>query len=252
MAQPTPSGPGARWASALDLARRTPQDVSVADLADEARYSPFHFTRLFTQRTGIGPGQYLIAQRIDAAKRLLLTEDLPVIDVATAVGFESVSSFSRRFKQTVGVTPGALRQLADRVADHPPQPFALLPPSPDVVRVHLDVPEEACRRGDPSLWVGWYPVPAPIGLPRGGILARSMPSVDLPLSPGAPFLLAFAVRAEADVLDQLTPTAPLVAAHPDPLTASAEVTLTLRVADSTGVPMLSALPSLCRSVGEPG
>lgn len=154
MAQPTSAGVDARWASALELARSAPQELSVADLADLVGYSPFHFTRLFTQRTGIGPGQYLIAQRIDAAKRLLLTEDLPVIDVATAVGFDSVSSFSRRFKHTVGVAPGALRQLADRVADHPPQPFALLPPSPDVVRVHLDVPEEACRRGVPSLWVG--------------------------------------------------------------------------------------------------
>lgn len=249
MAQPTPAGPDTRWASALELARSTPQEVSVADLADEAGYSPFHFTRLFTQRTGIGPGQYLIAHRIGTAKRLLLTEDLPVIDVATAVGFDSVSSFSRRFKQTVGVAPGALRQLADRVADHPPQPFALLPPSPEVVRVHLDVPEEACRRGDPSLWVGWYPQPAPIGLPRGGILARSVPSVDLPLSPGAPFLLGFAVRAEADVLDQLTPSAPLVAAHPEPLAASGTVTLRFRPAEPTGVPMLSALPSLCRSVG---
>lgn len=242
----TPAPADARWSSALELARKAPPGLAVADLADEAGYSPFHFTRLFTRRTGIGPGQYLIAHRVDTARRLLLADDDPVVDVATAVGFDSLSSFSRRFRETVGVTPGALRQLADRVADHPPRPFALLRPGPGTIRIHLDLPPGIGRRGDPSVWVGWYPRPAPIGLPRSGVLCRGVPTVDLPLCPDAPFLLAFAVPAEADVTDQLIPSRPVVAAHPEPLTTPTEVRLHFDAAGPTGVPMLSALPSLCR------
>ncbi|MGP9538842.1 helix-turn-helix transcriptional regulator [Brachybacterium sp. AOP43-C2-M15] len=236
-----------RFSSVLQRAQDQRATLSVADLAEHAGYSPFHFTRIFTARLGIGPGQYLTALRIDSAKRMLLAADDPVIDVASAVGFDSLSSFSRRFRSTVGVAPGQLRRLADRISDRPPRPFALLRPSPLGVRVHLELPESAQTRGDPSVWVGWYPNPAPIGLPRSGMLVSGVPHVDLPLCEGAPFLLGFAVPAHADPLDMLVPEAPLVAVHPEPLTIAGEVTLAF--ADARGAfrpPLLSALPSLCR------
>ncbi|MDN5899915.1 MAG: helix-turn-helix transcriptional regulator, partial [Brachybacterium sp.] len=217
----------------------------VADLAAHAGYSPFHFTRIFSARLGIGPGQYLTALRIDAAKRMLLENDEAVIDVASAVGFDSLSSFSRRFRSTVGVAPGQLRRLADRISDRPPRPFALLRPHPQWIRVHLSLPDAAQLRGDASVWVGWYPRPAPIGLPLSGVLVSGVPHLDLPLCAGAPFLLGFLVPAHADPLDMLVPEQPVVAVHPTPLTATAEVTLEF-TADGSAVrpPLLSALPSL--------
>ncbi|MFQ6485264.1 helix-turn-helix transcriptional regulator [Brachybacterium epidermidis] len=103
--QPGATGPldGPALASVLELARSAAPTLTATDLADQAGYSPFHFSRLFTARLGIGPGQYLTALRIDAAKRLLLSDSDPVVDVATAVGFDFLSSFSRRFRETVGV-----------------------------------------------------------------------------------------------------------------------------------------------------
>lgn len=237
-----------RLASVLGLAQEQSATLQVADLAEQAGYSPFHFSRLFSGHVGIGPGAYLIALRIDTAKRMLLEGSDPVIDVASAVGFDSLSSFSRRFRSTVGVAPGQLRRLADRISDRPPRPFALLRPHPSGVRVHLDLPEGLDRRGDASVWVGWYPHPAPIGLPRSGALISGVPSVDLPLCEGSPYLLGFAVPAHADPLDQLVPGEPLVAVHPAPLTAAGEVTLRFAAEAARGsVPLLSALPSLCRS-----
>ena len=236
-----------RLASVLELARTQQATLSVADLAEHAGYSPFHFTRIFSARLGIGPGQYLTALRIDAAKRMLLAQDDPVIDVACAVGFDSLSSFSRRFRSTVGVAPGQLRRLADRVADRPPRPFALLRPNPLGIRVHLSLPASAQVRGDASVWVGWYPQPAPFGLPRSGALVSGAPHIDLPLCEGAPFLLGFLVPAHADPLDMLVPEQPLVAVHPAPLTAPGEVTLELTAdGPSDRPPLLSALPVLCR------
>lgn len=235
-------------ASVVGLARTQASSLQVSDLADHAGYSPFHFSRMFSAKLGIGPGQYLIALRIARAKELLLADDHPVIDVACEVGFDSVSSFSRRFRSTVGVAPGRLRQLADTVADRPPRPFALLRPHPHGVRAVLELPEGADRGGDPAVWVGWYPQPAPIGLPSSGLLVSGVRSVDLPLCEGAPFLLGYAVPPSADPQDMLAPHAPMVAAHPRPLTGPAEVTLHFGTSILGGaMPMLSALPSLCRA-----
>ena len=236
-----------RFSSVLRLAHENAATLDVADLAEHAGYSPFHFTRIFGARMGIGPGQHLIALRIDAAKRMLLAGDDAVIDVAAAVGFDSLSSFSRRFRSTVGVTPGQLRRLAHHIGDRPPRPFTLLRPHPQRLRVHLSLPEAAQRRGDASVWVGWYPQPAPIGLPLSGVLVSGVPSVDLPVCEGAPFLLGFVVPAHADPLDMLVPERPLVAVHAAPLTGPGEVTLEFSAGGpATRPPLLSALPSLCR------
>lgn len=238
-----------------DLVETRPRDLSVCDLADHAGYSPYHFSRRFTARAGIGPGQYLIALRIDAAKRMLLAEEsAAVIDVAAEVGFDSLSSFSRRFRSTVGIPPAALRRLAHRVADRAPRPFALLPgeDGDDAgaragVQVELRLPADDSPSGDPSVWIGWYRCPAPIGLPVAGILVSGRRSVTLPLVPGAPWLLGFATRAGADPLEQLVPCAPMVAVHPGPITTTSPVTLDFVVGSETGIPLLSALPALCRS-----
>ncbi|MFC7465465.1 helix-turn-helix transcriptional regulator [Brachybacterium sp. GCM10030252] len=247
MSQTTERQTSAPWDSVLALARREAATLKVADLADEAGYSPFHFARRFSAHVGIGPGQYLIAMRIDAAKRMLLGAEHPVIDVAAAVGFDSLSSFSRRFRQTVGVPPAELRRLAERISDHPPRPFSLTAPDERTVRIHLEVPEELSRRGDASIWVGWYAHPAPIGLPRSGALTTGEQFIDLPLCDSAPFLLGFAVTPDADPRAHLTPSTPVVAAHPHPITAAGEVTLRFRAQeDAGGIPLLSALPSLCR------
>lgn len=249
-------------APALDAVARLAREqfhtgLTVTDLADHAGYSPFHFSRLFTQAARIPPGQFLTALRVDAAKRALLGGDDAVIDIATAVGFDSLSSFSRRFRATVGVPPGELRRLADRIADAPARPFRLAPPGGPSLRIVLDVPEPLRPRGTLTVWVGWYRQPAPVGLPAAGALVEYGDDVSLPLCPGAPWLLGFAVPADADPRDQLTPAQPLVAVHPAPVeapppsampsaSASPTITLGFAAAGPTAVPLLTALPSLCR------
>ena len=77
------------------------------------------------------------------------------------------------------------------------------------------------------------------------MLVTGVDHVVLPLCAGAPFLLAFAVPPHADPLDLLAPRAPMVAAHPAPLTGPGEVTLRFGTSAAGGsVPMLSALPAL--------
>jgi AraC-like DNA-binding protein len=222
------------------------EGLSALDAADHAGYSPYHFNRLFSASMPVSPGQYLSALRIDAAKRLLLADAGPVIDIATEVGFDSLSSFSRRFRVMVGTSPGAFRRLADTVAETTIRPFRLGDPRQAAVTVRPRLPARS-RPGPPAaLWIGWFPRPAPIGLPAGGVLTTSNDQVMLPLSPGNPWLLSFAVPDHAEVADQLVPMCPLVARHRWPIVAATTVDLDYTYASEVDLPLLTALPSLVR------
>ncbi|MBE9102171.1 AraC family transcriptional regulator [Vacuolonema iberomarrocanum] len=86
------------------------QSIKLADLAEVAGMSPFHFSRLFKQSMGISPHQYLLQQRVEQAKQLLKTSKLAIADVALQCGFSSQSHFSKHFRSATGMTPGAYRK----------------------------------------------------------------------------------------------------------------------------------------------
>ncbi len=79
-------------------------NIDLNNIADEACFSKFHFTRLFKKVYCKTPHQYLIKVRIEKTMQLLRAER-PVSDTCYAVGFESLSSFSGLFKRIVGITP---------------------------------------------------------------------------------------------------------------------------------------------------
>src|ERR1700682_5399788 len=80
------------------------ENIDLGNIADEAYFSKFHFIRKFKNIYRKTPHQYLIFVRIDRAMELLKT-GIPVSEVCYAVGFESLSSFSRLFKRVIGITP---------------------------------------------------------------------------------------------------------------------------------------------------
>lgn len=84
-------------------------EVSLDALAAEAAMSPFHFSRAFKAAIGVSPLQYVIQERLERAKLLLRTTQLPVAEVAHRVGYEDVSRFGRRFKRRFSATPGSVR-----------------------------------------------------------------------------------------------------------------------------------------------
>lgn len=93
------------------IERRFAAPVTLGDMAAAVGLSPFHFARQFKAATGLPPYRYVVAQRIDEAKRLLRRTDWPVVRVGSAVGYESASHFSTLFKRETGVTPGQYRAL---------------------------------------------------------------------------------------------------------------------------------------------
>lgn len=84
-------------------------DLSLATLAAVAGLSASHFARRFKAALGEAPHRYVLARRVNGAKRLLLESDLPLAEIAAETGFSSQAHLTGIFGRTVGMTPGAYR-----------------------------------------------------------------------------------------------------------------------------------------------
>jgi AraC family transcriptional regulator len=83
---------------------------TLRELALEAGVSPFHFVRIFKQKTGLTPHQYVMSRRVARAQRLLEDGELPIATIAAETGFASQSHLTELFRREVGVTPRAYRE----------------------------------------------------------------------------------------------------------------------------------------------
>ena len=92
------------------LDTRYAEDLSLDTLADEVAMSKFHLVRLFKGSTGVSPYQYLLRKRLEQGQRLLLAGDLPIAQVALAVGFSDQSAFASHYKKHFGHTPREARR----------------------------------------------------------------------------------------------------------------------------------------------
>jgi AraC family transcriptional activator FtrA len=84
--------------------------ITVTDLARRARLSPRTLARRFTEQVGTSPGQWILAKRLDAARELLESTDLPVETVAARVGLSSAVNLRHHFHARLATTPAAYRR----------------------------------------------------------------------------------------------------------------------------------------------
>jgi len=87
------------------------RDLSLAEIGEAARLSPFHLTRVFKKAMGTSPHQYLVQVRVNSARALLTSGAgrQSLAEVAAAVGFADQSHLTRQFKRVFGVTPKQVR-----------------------------------------------------------------------------------------------------------------------------------------------
>jgi AraC family transcriptional activator of mtrCDE len=87
---------------------------SVPVTARQAGFSPSVFSRDFAKAVGVPFSDFVLAERLAKAKRLLLEGSLPLAQVGEACGFHSPKHFQGLFKRRVGQTPGQFRTMASK------------------------------------------------------------------------------------------------------------------------------------------
>ena len=96
----------------IDLVRsRISEDISLADMAAVTGLSITHFSHMFKKSVGKSPHQYVLQQRVQYAKELLVSLDLRMIDIAVASGFKTQQHFARIFRKICGLNPTEYRRL---------------------------------------------------------------------------------------------------------------------------------------------
>lgn len=88
-------------------------EITLDSLAEIACVSKTHLAHLFRTKMGTSPLRFLHQVRIETAKRLLGTSQMPVHQVASQVGFADPLYFSRAFRLATGQSPRAYRQQSN-------------------------------------------------------------------------------------------------------------------------------------------
>jgi AraC-like DNA-binding protein len=220
--------------------------LTIDDLARSAMFSKFHFSRVFQRVTGVSPGRFLSAMRIEEAKRLLLSTSITVADIGHRVGYNSVGTFSSRFSGSVGVSPITYRQLGGVAPRIPVDHRQVADGAPTTtLRGHVYGPPVG-RLG--HVFVAMFPSRVPEGAPvRYAMLNGPGPYQLQHVPVGTWYLTAHAVAAVDDT------EVPHVSCY-GPFTTGADIAarladLQLRPTRSMDPPLLLALPDL-RAVAE--
>ncbi len=81
------------------------ENITLEELAEAINISPIYLHRLFNKVMGQSPYHYLLGKKMNLAKRLLLTTDKSLAEIAYEAGFSSQSYFGAVFRKEEGVTP---------------------------------------------------------------------------------------------------------------------------------------------------
>jgi AraC family transcriptional regulator len=86
------------------------EPIRLADLAATAGLTRMHFAAQFRAATGLRPHEYLLRRRVERAQ-VLLSRNVPTVNVALEVGFQSQAHFTAVFKRFVGRPPRTWSRL---------------------------------------------------------------------------------------------------------------------------------------------
>jgi len=236
---------GARAVERVIARMRRVEDgpLSLEEMAGMAHLSPFHFSRLFKQVTGVPPGTFMAALRLERAKRLLLTTELDVAEVCYEVGYESPGTFATRFSRLVGVSPGQMRRLPEMLEGATGRlRVPALPPAPGGVafRVGGELPAGALA------FAGLFPAAIPQGRPVACTLIGGPGEHHIPPAPdGLYHLMVAALPLHTSPLEMLLPGPELRVGHAPVAvrrgSSASPADIALRPTRPTDPPLLLAL-----------
>ncbi len=85
------------------------EPLSLTQLADQAKISPFHFVRVFKESCGVTPHRHLVRIRMEASASMLANTDLPVAEIAFACGYQNAAHFAAAFQKHFSKSPSMCR-----------------------------------------------------------------------------------------------------------------------------------------------
>lgn len=146
--------------------------LTLVEIAEEAGVSPFHFSRQFTARFGVGPMSYLRALRLAHAAHRLNERPRPnLAHLAFDCGFDSQEGFTRAFASVYGAPPGRFfrnqqqSQEPDLMSQPPVRSVRLTGGEAPVLRPTLRIAgvsrafAEANKHEIPRLWAALFATP---------------------------------------------------------------------------------------------
>lgn len=92
------------------LAERLADDLSLDDIARHAGLSKYHFVRRYGELAGRTPAEELRRLRLEHARHLILTTNLPLKAIPPLAGLRDQHHMTRLFRRHLGMTPGQLRR----------------------------------------------------------------------------------------------------------------------------------------------
>lgn len=101
----------------LYVSQHLDRQLTIKELADELGYSVSYLRAIFRDRLGFSLGKFIRMSRLSKAAELLENKKLSITDVAEQSGFESLTAFSRAFKQAYGISPKAYSKVVGNRID---------------------------------------------------------------------------------------------------------------------------------------
>lgn len=98
------------YASCLYIQENCTENLSLEEVAKQAGFSPFYFSRIFKNATSYPFTEYLNLQRVKYAQTLLAESEFSITEICYQSGFKSSSTFNRVFRQHRGIAPTEYRK----------------------------------------------------------------------------------------------------------------------------------------------
>ncbi|WP_404456598.1 helix-turn-helix domain-containing protein [Oceanobacillus kapialis] len=231
--------------------------LSLQHLAEYARYSPYHFSRIFKQKTGLSPHHYVSSLKLQRAKDLLLRTELTVRDIGMEIGQQSLGTFTTRFTEKVGISPSQFRKSPLHI-NHYLKSLKTHSNSAQQskVAIHSNKVEGVIKAEIPFqgvILVGLFTKPIPAGLPQYGTILTALGDYIFPhVRPRTYYLMATAVTWEMRTNEILVPNQTLRAKVDTPIIVHPKIetptqNLTLRRPRLDDPPILISLPLLMKN-----
>jgi AraC family transcriptional regulator len=98
--------------AAFELDTHFSRPLSVPELADAVGINQNHLARCFRRKMGVTIPRYLLQRRMEHARFLLHSTDMPVRVIARRVGMPDPQHFNKQFRKLCGTSPTAWRELS--------------------------------------------------------------------------------------------------------------------------------------------